>query len=144
LLISDALEHGAERIGHGVRLRSDVDWDTGRLGRLATYVLERGICLELAPTCNVQIGAVPTLADHPVGPFLRMGFRATINTDNRLMSNVSVSSEVHDVAHAQGLSWAEIGVLQRNAIESSFGSWRERRRLADQVIAPAYADFLPR
>ena len=139
LLISDALEHGAERIGHGVRLRADVDFSTGRLGRLATYVLERQICLELAPTCNVQIGAVPSLAEHPVGPFLRMGFRATVNTDNRLMSNVSVSSEVHDVAHAHGLSWVEIGALQRNGIESSFASWEERRRLADESIAPAYS-----
>jgi adenosine deaminase len=83
----------------------------------------------------VQIGAVPTLADHPVGLFLRMGFRATINTDNRLMSNVSVSSEVYDVAHAQGLSWAEIGQLQRNAIEASFSTWDERRRLLDCVTA---------
>jgi adenosine deaminase len=135
LLISDALEHGAERIGHGVRLLADVDPVTGSLGRLATYVRERQICLELAPTCNVQIGAVPTLADHPVGRFLRMGFRATINTDNRLMSNVSVSSEVHDVAHAQRLSWAEIGQLQRNALEASFASYDERVELLRTVKA---------
>jgi adenosine deaminase len=138
LLISDALEHGAERIGHGVRLLADVDVSTGQLGRLATYVRERQIALELAPTCNVQIGAVPTLADHPVGLFLRMGFRATINTDNRLMSNVSVSSEVYDVAHAQRLSWAEIGQLQRNALEASFSTWDERRRLVD-LVTSAYS-----
>jgi adenosine deaminase len=135
LLISDALEHGAERIGHGVRLLADVDQSTGQLGRLATHIRERQIALELAPTCNVQIGAVPTLADHPVGLFLRMGFRATINTDNRLMSNVSVSSEVHDVAQAQGLSWSEIGQLQRNAIEASFATWDERARLLDTITA---------
>jgi adenosine deaminase len=135
LLISDALEHGAERIGHGVRLLADVDLSSGKLGRLATYIRERQIALELAPTCNVQIGAVPTLAEHPVGLFLRLGFRSTINTDNRLMSNVSVSSEVHDVAHAQDLSWAEVGQLQRNAIEASFGSWDERARLLEQMSA---------
>jgi adenosine deaminase len=135
LLISDALEHGAERIGHGVRLLADVDRATGELGRLSTYVRERNIALELAPTCNVQIGAVPTLADHPVGLFLRMGFRATINTDNRLMSNVSVSSEVHDVAQAQGLNWAEIGQLQRNAVEASFSTWDERQRLLGVMFA---------
>jgi adenosine deaminase len=135
LLISDALEHGAERIGHGVRLLADVDVTTGSLGRLATYVREREIALELAPTCNVQIGAVPTLSDHPVGLFLRMGFRATINTDNRLMSNVSVSSEVHDVALAQGLTWAEIGQLQRNAVQSSFASWTERGQLLREIDA---------
>ncbi len=133
LLISDALEHGAERIGHGVRLLADVDRSTGQLGRLATYVRERQIALELAPTCNVQIGAVPTLADHPVGLFLRMGFRATINTDNRLMSNVSVSSEVYDVAQAQSLTWTEIGQLQKNAIEGSFSTWDERSRLLQQI-----------
>jgi adenosine deaminase len=135
LLVSDALEHGAERIGHGVRLLADVDVSTGSLGRLATYVREREIALELAPTCNVQIGAVETLADHPVGLFLRMGFRATINTDNRLMSNVSVSSEVHDVALAQGLTWAEIGQLQRNAVQSSFASWTERGQLLREIDA---------
>jgi adenosine deaminase len=138
-LIANALELGAERIGHGVRLLSDVDLQTGRLGRVAQSVLERQIPLELAPTCNVQIGAVPTLADHPIGPFLRMGFRVTANTDNRLMSNVSVSSEVHAVAEAFNLSWAEVGTLASNGIESSFASWPERRRLADTVIAPAYA-----
>lgn len=140
LLISDALQHGAERIGHGVRLLSDVDLATGTLGRLATYVRERQIALELAPTCNVQIGAVASLAEHPVGPFLRLGFRATINTDNRLMSNVSVSSEVHDVAHAHGLTWAEIGRLQRNAIDASFSSWTDRR-LVDNVLSSAYPEL---
>ncbi len=140
LLISDALEHGAERIGHGVRLLRDVDVTSGSLGRLATYVRERQIGLELAPTCNVQIGAVPSLAEHPVGAFLRLGFRATINTDNRLMSNVSVSGEVHDVALAQGLTWAEIGRLQRNAIDASFSSWTDRTLLAN-VVAAAYPEL---
>lgn len=139
LLISDALEHGAERIGHGVRLQADVDWSTGSFGRLATYVLERQICLEMAPTCHVQVGAVPSLAAHPIASFLRSGFRVCVNTDNRLMSNVSVSSEVHAVASVHGLSWAEVGQLQLHAIESSFAPWAERRRVADTVIAPAYA-----
>jgi adenosine deaminase len=137
-LISDALVHGAERIGHGVRLAADVDPSTGRLGRLAAHVLERQICLEMAPTCNVQIGAVDKLADHPIGRFLRMGFRVTVNTDNRLMSNVSVSSEVFAVASTFGLSWNEVGRLASNAIESSFASWSERRRIADRILAPAY------
>ena len=103
-LIADALDCGAERVGHGVRLIEDVTIDGGtpteglvgidldrvHLGPLATYVRDRQIPLELAPTCNVQIGAVPTLAHHPVALFHRLGLRATINTDNRLMSGVSV------------------------------------------------------
>ena len=138
-LIADGLAHGAERIGHGVRLQADVDLATGRMGRLAQSVLERQVMLEMAPTCNTQIGAVASVADHPIGPFLRMGFRVGINTDNRLMSNVSMSSELAAVATAHSLTNAEAGRLAVNAMESSFSSWTERRRLVDDVIAPAYA-----
>ena len=138
-LIADALRHGAERIGHGVRLQADVDFGTGRMGRLAREVLERQIVLEMAPTCNTQIGAVTSVAAHPIGPFLRMGFRVGINTDNRLMSNVSMSSEVAAVAVAHSLSNSEVGQLAINAMEGSFSSWSDRRRLVDTVIRPAYA-----
>ena len=138
-LISDALTHGAERIGHGVRLQADVDLATGQMGRLARAVLERQICLEMAPTCNTQIGAVASVADHPIGPFLRMGFRVGINTDNRLMSNVTMSSELAAVASAHHLTNAEAGRLAVNSMEASFSSWAERRQLVDHVIVPAYA-----
>ena len=138
-LISDALVHGAQRIGHGVRLQSDVDFETGGMGRLAQAVLERQVCLELAPTCNSQIGAVKSVAEHPIGPFLRMGFCVGINTDNRLMSNVSMSSELAAVATAHHLTNAEAGRLAVNAMEASFSSWAERRHLVDHVIVPAYA-----
>lgn len=122
-----------------MRLQADVDLATGRMGRLARAVLERQICLEMAPTCNTQIGAVPSVAEHPIGPFLRIGFRVGINTDNRLMSNVSMSSELAAVALAHDLTNAEAGRLAVNAMEASFASWTERRHLVDHVIAPAYA-----
>ena len=138
-LISDALVHGAERIGHGVRLQADVDLATGQMGGLARAVLERQICLEMAPTCNTQIGAVASVGDHPIGPFLRMGFRVGINTDNRLMSNVTMSSELAAVASAHHLTNAEAGRLAVNSMEASFSSWAERRQLVDHVIVPAYA-----
>ena len=138
-LIADGLVQGAERIGHGVRLQTDVDVTTGQMGRLAQSVLERQVMLEMAPTCNTQIGAVASVAGHPIGPFLRMGFRVGINTDNRLMSDVSMSSELAAVAVAHSLTNAEAGRLTVNAMESSFSSWAERRRLVDHVITPAYA-----
>ena len=137
-LIHDALVHGAERIGHGVRLAVDLDPETGEFGRLASYVRDRQITLEMAPTCNVQIGAVPTLADHPIGPFLRAGFRVGVNTDNRLMSNVSMTSEVHAVANTFDLTWTEIGQLARNAMEGSFASTSTKARLLDTIIDPTY------
>jgi adenosine deaminase len=148
-LISDALVHGAHRIGHGVRLRADTnlaeagDADTGagsvlRLGPLAQYVLDHQVHLEMAPTCNVQIGAVPSVADHPIGPFLRAGFNVGYNTDNRLMSNVMPSTELHAVAVAHGLTTAEMEQLATNAMLSSFAPMDVRRRILADQIRPAY------
>jgi adenosine deaminase len=142
-LIAEALLHGAERIGHGVRITADIDAETGALGRLARSVLERQIPLELAPTCNVQIGAVPTLADHPIGRLLRMGFMVTVNTDNRLMSDVSVSGEVHAVATAFHLSVDEVARLALNGIDSSFASWSERAALREAVMAGYGSGSMP-
>jgi adenosine deaminase len=142
-LITDALALGAERIGHGVRLLSDlsdVDFMTGEavMGPIATYILERQILLELAPTCNVQIGAVPSIDRHPIGPFLRAGFRVNVNTDNRLMSNVSVSSEVHAVAEAFALTKTEVERIAINGIDGSFCEWSERQTIRRE-IQTAYA-----
>jgi adenosine deaminase len=156
-LIADALACGAERIGHGVRLVEDVtfdgltfearvpegglvdiDLDRVHLGPLATYVRDRQIPLELAPTCNVQIGAVPTLAHHPVALFHRLGLRASINTDNRLMSGVSVAGEVHAVATVNHFDWLDIEAVQVTGIQSAFCSLDERRRIECDIIRPAY------
>ena len=145
-LISDALAHGAHRIGHGVRLRADtnlVDGDRGtssdlRLGPLAQYVLDHQVHLEMAPTCNVQIGAVPSVADHPIGPFLRAGFNVGYNTDNRLMSNVMPSSELRAVAVAHELTLDEMEQLATNAMMSSFAPRDVRRRILAEQIQPAY------
>jgi adenosine deaminase len=142
LLISDALQHGAERIGHGVRLAADcdlADLDHPRLGPLARYVRERQICLEMAPTCNVQIGAVPSVAHHPVGPFLRLGFNVSVNTDNRLMSNVSVTSEMAAVQAAHEMTVDELRRLVVNAVRSGFGDHDERLGLIRDVIDPGWA-----
>jgi adenosine deaminase len=152
-LIADALDCGAERVGHGVRLIEDVtiDGDTPpeglvsieldrvHLGPLATYVRDRQIPLELAPTCNVQIGAVPTLAHHPVALFHRLGLRATINTDNRLMSGVSVASEVYEVASVNEFRWTDIEAIEVTGMQSAFCSFDERRRIEQDIICPAYA-----
>jgi len=143
-LISDAIANGAHRIGHAVRLQSDTSiGDDGelRLGPLARHVLDHRIHLEMAPTCNVQIGAVPAVAAHPIGPFLRAGFNVGVNTDNRLMSGVSPSSELLAVAIAFELTWAEIGSLVTNAAYSSFAPYEQRARLVDAVIRPAYASL---
>jgi adenosine deaminase len=141
-LIDEALVHGAHRIGHGVRLQRDTapDADGGlRLGPLARYVLDRQVHLELAPTCNVQIGAVGSVAEHPIGPFLRAGFSVGVNTDNRLMSGVSPTSELAAVAAAFELSWDEIERLVTDAVGAGFAPYEERRRIVDGVVRPWFA-----
>jgi adenosine deaminase len=148
-LIAEALTHGAHRIGHGVRLRSDTNLVTATdaagvratelvLGPLAQYVLDHQIHLEMAPTCNVQIGAVPTIAEHPIGPFLRAGFNVGYNTDNRLMSNVMPSSELHALSSAHDLTTAEMQRLATNAMMSSFAPMEIRRSIVANHIEPGY------
>ena len=141
-LISDAIAQGAHRVGHGVRLAADTtiaDDGTLALGPLAQYVLDHQIHLEMAPTCNVQIGAVASVADHPIGPFLRAGLSVGFNTDNRLMSNVMPSSELLALSTEQHLTVAEVERLVTNAAMASFSPYDDRRRLVRDVIAPGFA-----
>jgi adenosine deaminase len=149
-LISDAVSHGAHRIGHGVRLWKDVEFATdphtgqrtvSGLGPLAQHILDRQIHLEMAPTCNVQIGAVDDLAHHPIGPFLRAGFNVGINTDNRLMSHVMPSSELLAVATTFDLGWSEIRQLTVNAIRSGFAPYDARMRIIAEQVDPFFAEL---
>jgi adenosine deaminase len=145
-LIDDAIVHGAHRIGHGVRLRRDTSPDPDapgglRLGPLARHVLDRQIHLEMAPTCHVQVGAVPSLTEHPLGPFLRAGFSVGVNTDNRLMSAVSPASELAAVVKAFDLAVGEVECLVVNAIQAGFAPYEERKRILDHVVRPWYVSL---
>ena len=88
---------GADRLGHGVRIVDDIDARAAggpRLGRLAAYVRDKRIPLELCPSSNVQTGAAASIAEHPIGLLRDLRFRVTVNTDNRLMSGTSMSREM--------------------------------------------------
>jgi len=137
-LISDALRHGAHRIGHGVRLDRDVSRVDGKLhlGPLARHIYDRGIHLEMAPTCNTQIGAVASVADHPVIPFLRHGFNVGVNTDNRLMSNVSPTGELIALHAAHTLTWDDVHQLVSNAIGSGFAPREVRMGVLRDIVDP--------
>ena len=92
---------GTERLGHGVRIVDDIEISpegTVRLGRLAAYIRDRRIPLEMCPTSNVQTGAARSIAEHPIRILRQLQFRVTVNTDNRLMSQVTLSSEFHRLA----------------------------------------------
>ncbi len=138
--IRAALDRGAQRIGHGVRLADDLTRGDGgpRLGPLAREILDRGIPLELCPTSNVHSGAARSIEDHPVGVFADLGFRVTINTDNRLMSGTTQSREIAQVALANGWDLATIERVTVTAAESAFLPPDDRRTLVEAVIGPAF------
>ena len=128
----------AERLGHGVRIADEVGGD-GRLGPVARRVLDQQVPLEIAPSSNVQTGAYPSLAAHPVGRLHRLGFAVTLNTDNRLMSGVSASSEITDVATTFGWSWADVQTVTERALAAGFAPDAERKRVLDELLRPGYA-----
>jgi len=134
---------GAERLGHGVRVVDDIDVTDGpgkeRLGRLATYIRDRRIPLELCPTSNVNTGVVPDIAAHPIGMLRRLRFRVTVNTDNRLMSDTSMSGELIQLADAFGWGLDDFEWLTVNAMKSAFAAFPERLRLINGVIKPRYS-----
>ncbi|MFB9448494.1 adenosine deaminase [Dactylosporangium vinaceum] len=133
---------GADRLGHGVRIVDDIAADAeGRnsLGRLAAYVRDKRIPLELCPSSNVQTGAAPSIREHPIGLLRDLRFRVTVNTDNRLMSGTSMSREMALLVEAFGYGWAELQWFTVNAMKSAFIPFDERLALINDVIKPAYA-----
>jgi adenosine deaminase len=134
----------AERLGHGVRIVDDIaDTDgTGgapALGQLAAYVRDRRIPLEMCPTSNVNTGAAPSLSEHPIDLLKRLRFRVTLNTDNRLMSGVSMTSEMQAMVNTFGWTLADLRWVTINAMKSAFWPFDRRLALIDDVIKPGYA-----
>ncbi len=133
---------GADRLGHGVRIVDDItcrDDEPPRLGRLAAWVRDNRIPLEMCPTSNVHTGAAASLADHPIGLLARLRFRVTVNTDNRLMSGCSLTSELADLAETHRYGWDDLQWFTVNAMKSAFIGFDERLALIENVIKPGYA-----
>ncbi len=132
---------GADRLGHGVRIVDDIAVlpDGGvRLGRLAAYVRDKRIPLEMAPTSNVQTGAARSIAEHPIGLLTALKFRVTVNTDNRLMSGCTMTSEMTGLCEAFGYGWDQLRWFTVNAMKSAFIPFDERLTLIEEVIKPGY------
>jgi adenosine deaminase len=136
---------GAERLGHGVRLVDDIKTDpdgTASLGRLASYVRDRRIALEMSPTSNIQTGVAASIAEHPIGLLRDLSFRVTVNTDNRLMSGVTLSSELYALTEAFGYGWADLQWLTINAMKSAFLHFDQRLEIINSVIKPGFAPLV--
>ena len=133
---------GAERLGHGVRIVDDItSGPDGQpvLGRLAAYVRDRRVPLEMCPSSNVHTGAARSIEEHPIELLRRLRFRVTVNTDNRLMSGVSLSSEFALLADTFGLDLDDLEWLTLNAMKSAFCHFDERLALINGAIKPGYA-----
>ncbi|MGE0880247.1 MAG: adenosine deaminase [Acidimicrobiia bacterium] len=132
---------GAERLGHGVRIIDDITIEHDRyvLGRLAAYVRDRRVPLEMCPTSNVNTGVAPSIAEHPIGVLRRLRFRVTVNTDNRLMSGTSMTNEFRQLVDAFGYGWDDIEWLTINAMKSAFAPFDERLRIINERVKPGFA-----
>lgn len=132
---------GAERLGHGVRVVDDITGEPGeeRLGRLASYIRDRRIPLELCPTSNVNTGVCASIAEHPIGLLRRLRFRVTVNTDNRLMSDTSMTGEFTRLNEAFGYGIDDFEWLTVNAMKSAFAPFDQRLRIINGTMKPRYA-----
>jgi adenosine deaminase len=142
---------GTDRLGHGVRIIDDITVSgstlddqlaSAKLGRLAQYVRDKRIPLEMCPSSNIQTGAAPSIAAHPIGLLRKLLFRVTVNTDNRLMSDTSMSKEMTLLAETFGYDWSDLRWLTINAMKSAFIPFDERLAIIDAQIKPRYAALI--
>lgn len=126
--ISQALHYcGAHRIGHGTRLKDD--------GDLLNYVNDHRIPLEVCPTSNVQTRTVPSIAEHPLRFYFDYGLRVTVNTDNRLVSDTTVTQELWRVVEAFGFNTDDLRMLIINGFKSTFLPYRRKVQMLARVSA---------
>src|SRR6476659_9435646 len=132
---------GADRLGHRVRIIDDItvaEDGSVELGRLAAYVRDQRIPLEMCPASNVQTGAAASIAEHPIGLLTNLRFRVTANTDNRLMSQTSMTEEMWSLVEAFGYTLHDLRWFTINAMKSAFLPFDERLAIIDEVIKPGY------
>ncbi|MEK6648827.1 MAG: adenosine deaminase [Actinomycetota bacterium] len=131
---------GAERLGHGVHIMDDIDLTgaTPKLGRLAAYIRDRRVPLELCPTSNLQTGAAKSIKDHPIGKLGKLRFRITVNTDNRLMSQTSMSNEMQQLVDAFDWNFLDLQRVTINALKSAFIPFEERLAIIEEIVKPGY------
>ncbi len=140
---------GAHRIGHATRLVEDIGLDRHdptqivKMGYLAQYILDKRIPLEICLTSNVDTGAIDRLERHPFGMYYRYGFRVTLNTDDRLMSDTTMTHELALAQRVFGLGLDDFEKITINAMKSAFAPYKERLRLIYDVIKPGYTGTGP-
>jgi len=130
------LDSKAKRVGHGSQIINDISIGNGSItfkNDAAKYVFNNKIALEICPTSNVQCGAYSQVSEHSFGELYNAGFNVTINTDNRLMSDITMSEEVSNVVESFGLSEKDILSITKNTIEAGFVELNLRTELLEKL-----------
>ena len=130
---------GADRIIDDITVEGEPGNQQVHLGRLAEYVRDKRIPLELCPHSNIQTGAAGSIAEHPIGLLSRLRFRVTVNTDNRLMSGTSMTREMTALVEAFGWGVPDLQWVTVNAMKAAFVHFEQRLQLINEVIKPGYA-----
>ncbi len=133
---------GAHRIGHGTRLVEDMALSgtkIDRMGSLASYVRDRRVPLECCLSSNVQTGVARDVASHPFHALYRNNFRVLLCTDNRLMSDTTLTKELKLAVDNFGLTLRDLEKLTVNAMKSAFLGYNDRVRIIYDVIKPRFA-----
>tara|TARA_B100001057_G_C22857631_1_gene953290 strand:+ start:1706 stop:2728 length:1023 start_codon:yes stop_codon:yes gene_type:complete len=130
------LDSKAKRIGHGSQIINDISLDNGDIkfnNDAAKYVFDNKIALEICPTSNVQCGAFTDVSEHSFGKLYQAGFNVTINTDNRLMSDITMSEEVNNVVESFNLTEKDILKITNNTIEAGFVEPKLKNKLLEKL-----------
>ena len=130
------LDSKAKRIGHGSQIINDISVDNGDIkfnNDAAKYVFDNKIALEICPTSNVQCGAFTDVSEHSFGKLYQAGFNVTINTDNRLMSDITMSEEVNNVVESFNLTEKDILKITNNTIEAGFVEPKLKNKLLEKL-----------
>lgn len=123
--IADAVQAGAGRIGHGIAMSKNRE--------IQRRVKEAGIGIEMCPISNLQTKAVKSAAQYPIREFLDAGLLVTVNTDNRTVSNTSMTKELDFIQCMYGIRDSEIRMLMRNAVQVSFLDEERKNRLYEKL-----------
>ena len=125
--IADAVSAGAGRIGHGIAMRGNKE--------LQQELAARKIGIEMCPISNLQTKAVQSTAEYPLREFLDAGLRVTINTDNRTVSNTTLTKELEFVQKQYGIRDEEVLLLMKNAVDAAFAGEAVKERLYRSITA---------
>ena len=123
--VIDSVRAGAGRIGHGIALRGHYD--------IQKNLADHGAGIEMCPISNLQTKAVKSTAEYPLREFLDAGLKVSINTDNRTVSNTSLTKELKFIQNNYGIQDEEIRLLMKNAVDTAFASEDEKERLYSEL-----------